>query len=112
MGLRAWLKGDKGSVNGQHAEPPPAVPADEPRMATELGDALTAYWRTGHWFGSDSFIAWLIKHGHISEAEFALTEVMLVAPRNKDVWTDLRRLERNLKKLTGQADQRPDAPVA
>jgi hypothetical protein len=69
-----------GSVNGTAPDPPPDIPHTEPRMATDLGDALTAYWRNGQWFGSDALIKWMIDHGHLSEAAYALEQVMK-APR-------------------------------
>ncbi|MER6946029.1 hypothetical protein ABT294_18555 [Nonomuraea sp. NPDC000554] len=66
-------------------------------MATDLGDALTAYWRNGRWWGSDDFIRWLINHGHLSEAAFALDQVMQVPRLNKETRATLRRLERKLE---------------
>ncbi|MEO3892193.1 hypothetical protein [Nonomuraea sp. B5E05] len=47
-------------------------------MATELGDALIAYWRNGGWFGCDTFIRWLINHGHVAEAAYALQTIAAV----------------------------------
>lgn len=65
-----------GSANGTSPEPPTDIPNTEPRMATDLGGALTAYWRNGQWFGSDPLIKWMIDHGHLSEAAYALEQVM------------------------------------
>ncbi|MEU6721594.1 hypothetical protein ABZ897_60010 [Nonomuraea sp. NPDC046802] len=48
------------------------------RVATELGDALIAYWRNGGWFGCDTFIRWLINHGHVAEAAYALQAIAAV----------------------------------
>lgn len=93
MGFRAWFTAGRGSVNGHVPVPPhlespsveppavelpPAVPRTEPRMATDLGDALTAYWRSGEWWGGLQFVRWLINNGHMSEAEYALREVLKV----------------------------------
>ncbi|WP_449064031.1 hypothetical protein [Planomonospora algeriensis] len=44
----------------------------DPRMATDLGDALTAYWRSGKWWGSPDFIRWLVDTGQLAKADYAL----------------------------------------
>ncbi|MBB4942828.1 hypothetical protein FHR32_007228 [Streptosporangium album] len=76
-------------------------------MATDLGDALTAYWRSGKWWGSDAFIKWLIDNGHMSEAAYALREVMKVPPPRKKTLQALRRQSRRLEALARGAEERP-----
>ncbi|WP_433357960.1 hypothetical protein ACQP25_45260 (plasmid) [Microtetraspora malaysiensis] len=88
-------------------------------MATDLGDALTAYWRKGKWFGSDSLITWMIDHGHLSEAAYALQEINKV-PRPSEkaeaVRKRLRPVEGRLKDKLNEAstlrlsDSRPAGP--
>lgn len=72
-------------------------------MATDLGYALVAYWRSGEWWGSDHLSGWLIKHGHISEARFCLDEVL-----------QSRRMPEAIARQIGgrrRALERYDAPV-
>jgi hypothetical protein len=57
MGFWERFTAGRNSVNGHAPDPPPAappvvelapvVPPTEPRMSTDLGDALTAYWPAG-----------------------------------------------------------------
>ncbi|MET9069449.1 hypothetical protein [Streptosporangium sandarakinum] len=108
-----WFNRERADLNG-HTPPAmpatPALPATEPRMATDLGDALTAYWRSGKWWGSAEFVRWLITHGHLSEAAYALRHLLkLNLP--KDVHRDLCGQERRLQALT-PGRQQPDPPPA
>lgn len=124
MGLRSWLKVKAGnSANGQYSPdpsppspspgPPPAIPRAEPHMATDLGYALTAYWRNGKWFGSDAIIMWMINHGHIAEAAYALDEALKASrfsPKGRKRLSGcVRRLEEATRATdipaTSQADE-------
>lgn len=110
MGLWRRRKADKD--NGHHVDEPSAITRIEPRMATDLGDALTAYWRSGQWWGSDHLIRWLIDHGHMSEAAYALGEVMHGPHIPEGTRRQLRRYEGRLKTLTTDQirENRSDAP--
>lgn len=99
MGLWARITGR--NRNESHVGSP-AVPHVDPRMATDLGDALTAYWRSGCWWGCENFIRWLIKHGHLSEAAYALQEVMKVPNLPEDTRKVLQGQARKLERLTGE----------
>ncbi len=95
----AWLTTDKSSVNGQSPAPPPPpdVPRIEPRMATDLGEALTAYWHNRHWLGMDGFIKWLYDTGQISEARFALKEIKKMPDPPASLLKRLRPIEKLLE---------------
>ncbi|MEV6868089.1 hypothetical protein AB0M44_44805 [Streptosporangium subroseum] len=81
-------------------------------MATDLGDALTAYWRSGEWWGSPELIIWLINNGHMSEAEYALREVMQVKRIPDKRRQLLLRQGRRLQALERRAQQQPMLPPA
>ncbi|MER7503162.1 hypothetical protein AB0L05_22920 [Nonomuraea pusilla] len=67
------------------------------RTATDLGFALVAYWRSGEWWGCDHFIGWLIKNGHVSEADFALRQVLAVQRLPGDTKSQLLSKQRRLE---------------
>ena len=80
------------------------------RLATDLGDALVAYWRKGRWWGwDDQFIAWLIDNGHIAEAAYAL-QIIRKARGNytREALERLAKLERLIAQqpLTTRMDSR------
>jgi len=79
-------------------------------MATDLGDALTAYWRSGKWWGSAAFVKWLIDNGHMSEATYALHLVMKGPRIPKDVRQELLRQDKRLQALEGRSQQQPPLP--
>jgi hypothetical protein len=89
---------------------PPAVPATEPRMATDLGDALTAYWRSGKWWGSAAFVKWLVDNGHMSEATYALHQIMKMPHIPNDVRRELLRQDKRLQALERRPQQQPPLP--
>lgn len=95
----AWITTGKSSVNGDSPAPPPQpdVPRIEPRMATDLGEALTAYWHNGRWLGMDSFIKWLYDTGQISEARFALKEIKKMPHLPTSLQKRLRPIEKLLE---------------
>ncbi|MEQ4725002.1 hypothetical protein [Nonomuraea sp. B19D2] len=76
-------------------------------MATDLGDALTAYWRNGRWFGSDAIITWMIDHGHLSEAAYALDQVMKVPGLKPKVMQRLKKCVKDLDAARHAADAPP-----
>lgn len=112
MGLWARITSKtSGNDNKNHTDQPPAVPPVEPRMATDLGDALTAYWRNGRWWGCEDFIRWLINHGHLSEAAYALREVLKVPSLPEDTRKVLQGHARRLERLVSEtANGQPTTP--
>ncbi|MFG1697157.1 hypothetical protein [Nonomuraea sp. NPDC049309] len=102
-------------INGDSPDPPPEISAPERRMATDLGDALTAYWRNGNWFGTDELIYWMIDHGHLSEAAYVLDQVMdapgLSAKAQERLGKCVRRLEKAKRAgaAAAQTERSPDA---
>jgi len=87
-----------------------AVPVTEPRMATDLGDALTAYWRSGQWWGGPQFIIWLISNGHMSEAAYALQEVMKIERTPHRQRRILLSQAKRLQALERRPQQQPPLP--
>ncbi|MEV6867459.1 hypothetical protein AB0M44_41520 [Streptosporangium subroseum] len=79
-------------------------------MATDLGDALTAYWRSGEWWGSPELIIWLINNGHMSEAAYALQEVMRVKRIPDKRRQLLLRQGRRLQALERRAQEQSTLP--
>jgi hypothetical protein len=79
-------------------------------MATDLGDALTAYCRTGAWWGPLGFADWLVKTGQLAEARYIL-QVLAETEISPKGLIRLRRVERKLaQELTASA--RPTADLA
>uniref|UniRef100_UPI003F494162 hypothetical protein n=1 Tax=Streptosporangium sp. CA-256172 TaxID=3240076 RepID=UPI003F494162 len=79
-------------------------------MATDLGDALTAYWRSEQWWGGPQFITWLINNGHMSEAAYAVREVMKIErmpPRQRRI---VLGQAKRLQALERRPPQQPSLP--
>ncbi|MEU0487341.1 hypothetical protein ABZ260_50370 [Streptosporangium sp. NPDC006013] len=76
-------------------------------MSTDLGDALTAYWRSGIWWGGPGLIAWMINNGHMSEAAYALDEVLKVPSLPEKQRRALLGQRKRLEALERRAQEKP-----